>query len=103
MANNLIIAFVCERPSDNRDLVLKSIRDLGPAVEVFPGLWYAKSSLLAADAARHIWPVMGPNDGLIVVDASNDSASWFTVSEAVSDFLKEHWHRASATRTKPPH
>ena len=55
-------------------------------------LWYVKSGLSASDAGKKVWSIMDSNDSLIVIDATNNDASWYNLGQEVSDFIKKHWH-----------
>ena len=64
----------------------------GTWAKVQHSLWYVKSGLSASDAGKKVWSVMDSNDSLIVIDATNNDASWYNLGQEVSDFIKKHWH-----------
>lgn len=93
MANNLFISYDLYKPSQNYDTVIEEIKKLGDWAKVHLSLWYANSSLSAAEASKRVWAVMDANDKLIVIDATNNNASWYNLDDEVSKYLQDHWHK----------
>ena len=92
MANNLFISYDLHSPGQDYDKVIEAIKGLGTWAKVQYSLWYVKSGLSASDAREKVWSVMDSNDSLIVIDATNNNASWNNLGQEVSDFIKKHWH-----------
>lgn len=92
MANNLFVSYDLHSPGQDYDKVADAIKSLGAWAKVQYSLWYVKSQLSASDASEKVWAVMDRNDSLIVIDATNNNASWYNLSQEVSYFIKEHWY-----------
>lgn len=92
MANNLFISYDLHSPGQDYEKVADAIKGLGTWAKVQYSLWFVKSRLSASDAGKKVWSVMDSNDSLIVIDATNNFASWYNLGEEVSDFMKKHWH-----------
>jgi len=93
MSNNLFVSYDLHSPGQDYEKVADAIKNLGDWAKVQYSLWYVKSQLTASDASGKVWSVMDKNDSLIVIDATNNNASWFNLSQEVSDFIKNHWHK----------
>ncbi|MCF7419275.1 hypothetical protein [Escherichia coli] len=55
------------------------------------GAGHVNSTYTASQAAEIVRKSMDADDKLIVVDASNNVASWFNLSAEVANFIKEQW------------
>ena len=93
MANNLLVSYDLHQPGQNYDAVIAEIKKLGGWAKVQYSLWYVKSQLSASDASKQVWAVMDQNDTLIVIDATNNNASWYNLSNEVSEFIKDNWNK----------
>ena len=91
MANNLFISYDLYQPGQDYDSVIEAIKALGNWAKVQKSLWYVKSNLSASQASEKVWKAMDQNDKLIVIDATNNNASWYNLSEEVSEFIKNNW------------
>ncbi|MCG9699660.1 CRISPR-associated protein Cas2 [Vibrio natriegens] len=91
MANNLFISYDLNSPGQNYDNVIEEIKSLGSWAKVQKSFWYVNSTLTASQARARVWAKMDTNDSLIVVDASNNSASWNGLSDEVGNFIKDKW------------
>jgi hypothetical protein len=91
MANNLFISYDLYQPGQDYDSVIEAIKSLGNWAKVQKSLWYVKSNLSASQASEKVWKAMDQNDKLIVIDATNNNASWYNLSEEVSEFIKNNW------------
>lgn len=92
MANNLHISYDLYRPGQNYDDVVARIRSLGASVKVHLSFWYVNSKMTANQAADHVWAVMDQNDKLYVVDATNNDAAWYNLSDEVTQFIQKNWY-----------
>lgn len=92
MANNLFISYDLNNPGQNYDTVIEKIKTLGNWAKVQYSLWYVNSNYSASDAAGIVWAVMDKNDSLIVIDATNNQASMYGVSDKVTKFILGHWN-----------
>ncbi len=45
-----------------------------------------------SDATEIVWTSMDINDSLIVVDATNNAASWRNLDPEVEEFIKKKWN-----------
>ena len=93
MANTLLISYDLHAPGQNYDSVIEEIKSLGDWAKVHKSFWFVDSTLSASKAAERLWGKMDSNDSLFVVDAKNNEACWYNLSDKVSNFLKEHWHK----------
>jgi hypothetical protein len=92
MANNLFISYDLMSPGQRYDSVIEVIKGLGSWAKVHQSLWYVNSAHAAASAAAAVWAVMDANDKLIVVDATNNAASWYgDLSEEVRQYIRDQW------------
>ncbi|WP_106486082.1 hypothetical protein, partial [Escherichia coli] len=55
--------------------------------------WYVNCSYSAEDAAKIVRAVMDSDDKLIVVDATNNSAYWYNLSDEVSNQILTEWNK----------
>ncbi|MCF8146262.1 MAG: hypothetical protein K9N21_20335 [Deltaproteobacteria bacterium] len=92
MPNNLFISYDLHSPGQNYEEVADAIKKLGNWAKVQYSLWYVKSHLSASDAGEKVWAVMDSNDSLIVIDVTDNFASWYNLSPEVSEFMKSHWN-----------
>jgi hypothetical protein len=93
MANNLFISYDLYKPGQHYSAVEEEIKKLGNWAKIHLSLWYVNSAFTASDAAKRIWAKMDANDKLIVVDATNNNASWYNLSTEVSRYLQNMWHK----------
>lgn len=91
MANNLFISYDLYQPGQNYESVIEAIKSLGNWAKVQKSFWYVKSRYSSSDAAEIVWKSMDRNDSLIVVDATNNNASWRNISNEVSEYIINHW------------
>lgn len=93
MANNLFISYDMADPDQTFDKVVSAIEKLGDWVQVQPTLWFVKSDYTAEQAASLLWPAFNPpDDSLIVIDASANSANWQNIAPEVADFFSQSWN-----------
>lgn len=92
MANNL---FVTYDPIKTKDYpaVHKAIQSLGGCAKVTESNWYVNSTYTASasQAVDIVRKAMDADDKLIVVDASNNVASWYNLSDEVAPYIKDQW------------
>ena len=91
MANNLFISYDLHTPGQDYEKITEAIKALGSWVKVQYSLYYVNSNLTASEASKKVWAVMDSNDSLIVIDATNNNASWYNIGQKVSDFIQKHW------------
>jgi hypothetical protein len=91
MANNLFISYDLHQPGQNYDTIIAEIKKLGGWAKVHYSLWYVNSTSSASEASTQLWKVMDANDRLIVIDATNNAASWQNLSDEVAQFIKDNW------------
>lgn len=92
MANNLFVSYDLHSPGQNYDNAIAEIKKHGTWAKVHYSLFYLNSSETASQVANAVWAKMDSNDRLIVVDATNNTAAWYNLSDEVSTFLKDKWH-----------
>ncbi len=91
MANNLFISYDLNTPGQDYSKVIETIKSLGYWAKVHKSVWYVNANLSAEQAAKKLWPGMDKNDSLIVIDASNNDAFWYNLSEQISKHMQEQW------------
>ncbi|NZA25072.1 hypothetical protein H0E84_01615 [Luteimonas sp. SJ-92] len=91
MANNLFVSYDLHNPGQDYSSVIEAIKSLGSWAKVHKSVWYVSSNLSADAAVTKVWAAMDRNDSLIVVDASNNSASWQNLSDEVAKHIQEQW------------
>ena len=96
MANNLFVSYDLNNPGQGYEKVIEAIKSLGSWARVHKSFWYVKSQYTASQAVDIVWKSMDKNDTLLVVDATNNNASWQNVSNEASDFIKTQWQTSSA-------
>lgn len=93
MANNVFISYDLYQSKENYEQVRSIIEGFGSWSRIHLSLWFIKTDLSAKDVAAKVWEAMEGNDKLIVVDASNNTAYWYGLTEEASNFLAEAWGR----------
>lgn len=91
MANNLFISYDLNTPGQDYQKVFEAIKSLGNWAKVQKSFWYVNSNYSASQAVDIVWKVMDKNDSLIVVDATNNNASWQNIDNEVSAYIKKFW------------
>jgi hypothetical protein len=92
MANNLFVSFDVQDASREASLILSAIEELGQAVRVFNNVWYVRSNLSSAEAARRVWDVMQPADQLMVIDTARDEVATFNLTDRCLRGMMKRWH-----------
>jgi hypothetical protein len=94
VANNLFISYDLKTPGQRYDKVIARIKELGTVwAKVHYSLFYVSAGLTAKQAAEHVWAVMDANDSLIVIDTSNNNASWYNITDGSADYIVANWNR----------
>jgi hypothetical protein len=91
MANNLFISYDLMNPGQNYENVAKAIRALGTASKLLFSLWYVKSDFTSAQARDAVAAAADPNDKILVVDATNNSASPKNIDSAAWKVVLDNW------------
>lgn len=91
--NNLIISYDLKNPGQNYNKVITAIQGLGSWAKVQYSLWYVKSSYGAQQAAEIVRLAQDANDNLIVIDATNNVASWYNIDPQVAEYMKQNWNK----------
>lgn len=94
--NNLFISYDLKSPGQNYDRVIEAIKGLGSWAKVHYSFWFVSSNHSAQKAAEIVRRAQDNNDTLIVVDASNNEASWYGITDEVSHFIQRNWNRLPA-------
>ncbi|EKK0459678.1 hypothetical protein PJ764_002372 [Klebsiella oxytoca] len=92
MANNLFVTYDLIKTKDY-PAVHDAIKALGTWAKVTESNWYVNSIYSAQDAAKKVRAAMDSDDKLIVVDATNNSASWYNLPVAVENQIKDQWNK----------
>lgn len=91
MANNLFISYDLNSPGQDYEEVISEIKTLGSWAKVQKSFWYVNSNLTAKEARARLLAKMDDNDSLIVIDSTNNSASWHNLSDAVGAHIRDKW------------
>ena len=76
-----------------QELVRTFLKSLGNWALTTESNWYVNCSYSAEDAAKIVRAVMDSDDKLIVVDATNNSAYWYNLSDEVSNQILTEWNK----------
>jgi hypothetical protein len=90
---NLVISYDLHKSGQNYEGVIEAIKSLGGWAKVHQSVWYVKSVKDAVAAFDVIRKRMDSNDSLFVVDAENNKAAWYGLTDEVSDYLKQQWNK----------
>lgn len=93
MANNLFISYDLNSTGQNYTAVAEAIKSLGAWAKVHKSVWYVNSHLSADEAANRVWASMDSNDNLIVIDASNNHAHWYNMSDEIAQQIQNNWQK----------
>lgn len=91
MKNNLFVSYDLNTPNQNYPALIEEIKSLGDWAAIQRSVWYVNSNLNAEQAATRLRQKMDPNDSLIVVNASNNEAYWYNLSDVVTTHMKDFW------------
>jgi hypothetical protein len=94
MPHNLVVSFEIRDPVRHASLVVGAIEELGAATRIFGTTWYVRSDLCAEDAAERVRDMMHADDGLMVIDVSQNAAATLNVDDRCVHFMRRQWHRA---------
>lgn len=94
--NNLFISYDLITPGQNYDQVIEAIKALGGWAKVQKSYWYVKSRYTAAEAVNRVGEAMDVNDSLIVVDVTNQTASWRGLDPEVAKYIQSYWNMQTA-------
>ncbi|EOW6719539.1 hypothetical protein ACOZ07_000189 [Cronobacter dublinensis] len=92
MADNLFITYDLIK-TKNYPAVHDAIKSLGSWAKVTESNWYVNSNYSAQDAAKKVMAAMDNDDKLIVVDSTNNSASWYNLTKEVENHIKDQWYK----------
>lgn len=92
MANNLFVTYDLIK-TKNYPAVHDAIKSLRSWAKVTESNWYVNSNYSAQDAAKKVMAVMDNDDKLIVVDSTNNSASWYNLTKEVENHIKDQWYK----------
>ena len=93
MSNNLIVLYDLGLVGQNYSAVIYAIKLSGSWTKIQQSVWYVDSPLNAELAAKKVNTYMDRNDSLIVLDATNNDAFWYNLSDVASKQIQGHWGR----------
>ena len=93
LANNLYVSYDLYLPGQNYDGVIAKIKELGSWAKIHKYFWYVNSPYTSSQAAAHVWSAMDARDKVYVVDATNNEAAWYSLSEEVSQYIQDQWYK----------
>jgi hypothetical protein len=89
--NNLFISYDLNSPGQDYSKVIDAIKALGGWAKVQKSLWYVNTTLSATEALNRVKPTLDRNDSLIVIDATNKTATWYGLSDEVAKYIINSW------------
>jgi hypothetical protein len=92
MAINLFITYDLNKAGKNYDGVINAIKSLSKYAKYQKSAWYVRSAYTATQVADHIWKEMDADDHLMVIDATNNSATWRGPSTAATQYISDNWN-----------
>jgi hypothetical protein len=101
MPHNLVVSFEIRDPVRHASLVVSAIEELGAATRIFGTTWYVRSDFCAEDAAERVRDVVHEDDGLLVIDLSQNTAATLNVDDRCVHFMRRQWHRAEPALPLP--
>ncbi|MDR6994145.1 hypothetical protein J2Y65_000779 [Aeromonas salmonicida] len=93
MANNLFISYDLHAPNQDYTSLIDEIKSLGDWASIQRSLWYVNSALSAEEAAKRLRAKMDSNDSLVVINAVNNEAYWYNLSDEVAKHIQNFWNR----------
>lgn len=92
MANNLFVTYDLIKDKDYK-AVHEAIQSLGNWAKVTESNWYVNSHHSASDAASIVKAAMDNDDKLIVINASDNTGTYYNLHKDVDLYLKEQWYK----------
>lgn len=89
--NNLFVSYDLHTPGQGYEAVIGEIKKHGSWAKIHYSLFYLKSNETAEQVAKAVRAKMDANDKLLVIDAKNNDAYWYNLTDEVSKFLKDNW------------
>jgi hypothetical protein len=93
MGNNLFISYDLMSPGQNYEAVIARIKQLGTVIAVHKSLWYVNSVHSATKARDHVAQAADTNDKILVIDTSNNAASWSNLPQEIGQFISDQWNK----------
>ena len=90
--NNLIVSYELLAPEHNLERVISMLKAAGSCIRLRYSLWHVKTSRSAAQVAETLSGLMGPQDNVIVIDATTGNAAWCNLDSKTSSELRQRWN-----------
>jgi hypothetical protein len=91
MTYRILVSFEMHDRLRQGGLIVAAIEEFGPATRILGSSWFVLSDSPAEHVASSIQQVMGPDDGLLVVDLEAQIAAMSNVDDRSEEFLRRHW------------
>lgn len=91
MGNNLHISYDLNVPGQDYSPLIAKIKTMGNWARIHKSFWYVDSSLTAREAVNALRPLIDPNDTIYVADCTNNNAAWESLTEEVSNLIRDRW------------
>ena len=88
---NLFISYDLNSPGQDYETIIKEIKSLGIWEKVQKSLWYVQSTLTVKQVSDRLTQYIDTNDSIIVIDASNNKAISYGLSDEVDKYIKDRW------------
>jgi hypothetical protein len=91
MSYKILVSFETRNWLRQAGLIVAAIEEFGPAARILGSSWFVVSDSPAERVASSLQQVMGPEDGLLVVDLEAQVAAMSNVDDRSEQFLRRNW------------
>jgi hypothetical protein len=91
MSYRLLVSFETRDWLRQGGLIVAAIEKFGPATRILGSSWFVLSDSSAEYMAGSIQQILGPDDGLLVVDLEAQIAAMANVDDRSEAFMRRHW------------
>ena len=91
----MFVSYDLSQPERNYEKVAKAIKECGHWAKVQKSFWYVRANMTMADVFAQIRKALDSDDKLIVVDVTNNNATWTPNHDPkVIELIRASWHIA---------
>lgn len=92
MANNVFVTYDLIKTKDYQ-AVYTAIKGLGAWAKVTESNWYVRTQYDLETCFNHVRKAMDSDDKLIVIDVSDNSASWNNIDPVEAKKIIDNWRK----------
>jgi len=86
-----LVNYDLRKPGRNYDDLLKRLREYPSWCRFLESSWFVVANDVSTSGVRdELAKYIDSGDGLLVMDASHDSAAWLGLSSTISDWVKQN-------------